>query len=309
MISDQTFNNNISRIFINTTQINETIHYLIYKLGFSKIHKRVLFNGKIQVTLNFFNDDTPIVITEIGVNENVPSIQFGLDYPFGYNTEDIILYLKSKGFLIKDLNKSTSYLGINCHTVMIDPSLPEFIIPNIEMDIDDYLQNLGNSNILSYEEFLELDKFDSSVVSPIIFAELLDLRILVNDLDKAVESLRILGFHFEVKTYDGLYFANSSNTLFELWQDNSIDKTFASQNIVFVLDAGIHFEYDGRVFANNEIPSPSFKYLKDNDFHFINEVFNSKGETISNLAYVKDVNNLIWEIRSWIKQEDYQFVG
>lgn len=307
----QNFKNNnvIKNIFINTSKIEETTEYLIKNLGFSKVDKRVLLNGKNQLTLNFLDNNTPIIITEISANENIPAIQFGLDYPTDCKTVDLIKYFNSNGCIVKKLDSANGYLGINCIVVTVDSSIPDFIIPDFDEDLNDYFEGLSSFNQMSYAEYLEFEAFRQDTVNPTIIAEFLDLKVHVVNLKNAIESLDLLGFNFVEKEYNGLKIANSSSCLFELVEDETLDFFFSPDNVVFVIEAGIHFEYDGRIFTSNEIPSPSFKYLKDNDFNFINEVFNSNGETISNLAYVKDVNNLIWEIRSWIKQEDYQFVG
>lgn len=303
-----TSNNTISKIFINTFHIDETISYFINSLGFSKISKRVLTNGKLQFELKTVDGAASFIITEILDNDNVPTIQFGLNYLLDSNIQDVIQYLKNKGRIVKKLSSSDGYLGINCYVVTIDSSIPDFIIPDFDRDLEDYFEALSSSNQKSYAEYLEFEEFMSSQVEPSLVAELLDLKIYVRNLNKVIESLELLGFDFVAKKYNSLNFAKSTNCLFELLEDKTIDDIFSSEKAVFVIDAGVHFEFDGKVYTSNEIPIPSFNYLKEKNFNFINNVFNSKGETISNVAFVKDVNNIILEIRSWIKQEEAQTI-
>lgn len=301
-------NNPISKIYINTSHIDETTEYFNKSLGFSKIHKRILPNGKKQVELETFDGENCFLITEISVNDIVPTIQFGLNYLLDSSTQDVIQFLKNNGSIVKKLSCSNGYLGINCYVVTIDSSIPDFIIPDFDRDLENYLEALSSSNQKSYAEYLELEEFLSSPVEPSIVAELLDLKIYVSNLNKVIKPLKLLGFDFVTKEYNGLNFARSTNCLFELWEDKALDNLFSTEKAVFVIDAGVHFEYDGTVFTSNAFPIPSFEYLKEKNFNFINNVFNSKGETISNIALVKDVNDIALEIRSWVKQEEGQTI-
>lgn len=301
-------NNTISKIFINTSHIDETTAYFIKSLGFSKINKRVLTNGKKQFELKTLDGEFCFLITEISVNDKVPTIQFGLNYLLDSSIQGVIHFLKSKGCIVKKLSSTNGYLGINCYVVTIDSSIPDFIIPDFDRDFENHLEALSSSNQKSYTEYLELEEFISSPVEPSIVAELLDLKIYVSNLNNVIKPLELLGFDFVTKEYNGLNFARSTNCLFELWEDKALDNLFSTEKAVFVIDAGVHFEYDGTVFTSNAIPIPSFKYLKEKNFIFINNVFNSKGETISNIALVKDVNDIVLEIKSWVKQEEAQTI-
>lgn len=299
----------INTIYINTCDFDQTANFLICKLGFiingCQIHKK----GHRQLDLTDSDSSLFFQINEVINFENVPKIQIGLSLIEDTDLSEILPLLEKEGCVIEGISKMNNHLNTEYYALSVDPSLPEFVIKVNEVDFDEYFEKMYNPDPhLSMSETL-IDMIMAYECTPIISAELLDIGFRVADIHRSAEFLGKLGFSFKIEEHNCNQFVRATEGLLYLVQDDTAGSRAGVELVIFSIDTSIHSEFDGSVFTNYDIPIPSFRYLSNSGFKFNNEVFNSEGETISNVGYTTDINGITWEMRSWTKVEEFEAVA